>query len=55
VQAHFCYRSVGKANPKLFKEPAFLVTFDEGGGGYWDSGFMQPLDFFGTARASRWS
>ena len=35
-----------KANPKLFKETAFLVTFDEGGG-YWDSGFVQPLDFFG--------
>jgi phospholipase C len=35
-----------KASPKLFKETAFFVTFDEGGG-YWDSGFMQPLDFFG--------
>jgi phospholipase C len=35
-----------KAKPKLFKETALLVTFDEGGG-YWDSGFMQPLDFFG--------
>jgi phospholipase C len=35
-----------KAHPDLFKETAFFVTFDEGGG-YWDSGFMQPLDFFG--------
>jgi phospholipase C len=35
-----------KANPQLFASTAFLVTFDEGGG-YWDSGFMQPLDFFG--------
>jgi phospholipase C len=23
-----------------------LITFDEGGG-YWDSGYVQPLDFFG--------
>ena len=35
-----------KAHPKLFKETAFFITFDEGGG-YWDSGFFQPLDFFG--------
>jgi phospholipase C len=35
-----------KANNDLFKETAFFVTFDEGGG-YWDSGFLQPLDFFG--------
>jgi phospholipase C len=34
------------ANQKLFAETAFIVTFDEGGG-YWDSGFFQPLDFFG--------
>jgi phospholipase C len=32
--------------PELFAETAFIVTFDEGGG-FWDSGFMQPLDFFG--------
>jgi phospholipase C len=25
---------------------ATVITFDEGGG-YWDSGFIQPLDFFG--------
>ncbi|VTZ52018.1 Phosphoesterase [Methylocella tundrae] len=35
-----------KANPKLWAETAILVTFDEGGG-YWDSGYVQPLDFFG--------
>jgi len=23
-----------------------IITFDEGGG-YWDSGFIQPIDFFG--------
>jgi phospholipase C len=34
------------ANPALFNETAFLVTFDEGGG-YWDSGIFLPLDFFG--------
>jgi phospholipase C len=34
------------ANQELFAETAFIVTFDEGGG-YWDSGFFQPLDFFG--------
>jgi Phosphoesterase family len=32
--------------PRLFKSTAFFVTFDEGGG-YWDSGFFQPIDFFG--------
>jgi phospholipase C len=35
-----------KLHPDLFKETALFVTFDEGGG-YWDSGFIQPLDFFG--------
>jgi phospholipase C len=35
-----------KKQPELFKETAFIVTFDEGGG-YWDSGSFQPLDFFG--------
>ena len=34
------------AHPELFAETAFIVTFDEGGG-YWDSGFFQPVDFFG--------
>jgi phospholipase C len=35
-----------KANPKLWADTAIMVTFDEGGG-YWDSGYVQPLDFFG--------
>jgi phospholipase C len=35
-----------KANPTLWKDTAILITFDEGGG-YYDSGYVQPLDFFG--------
>jgi phospholipase C len=35
-----------KANPKLWKQTAVLVTVDEGGG-YYDSGYIQPVDFFG--------
>jgi len=35
-----------KANPKLWASTAIVVTFDEGGG-YYDSGYIQPLDFFG--------
>jgi phospholipase C len=31
---------------ELAEETAFIITFDEGGG-YYDSGFFQPLDFFG--------
>jgi phospholipase C len=34
------------ARPELFAETALIVTFDEGGG-YYDSGYIQPLDFFG--------
>ena len=34
------------ANPKLKARTAVFVAFDEGGG-YYDSGFIQPLDFFG--------
>jgi phospholipase C len=33
-------------NPKLKAETAIFITFDEGGG-YYDSGYIQPLDFFG--------
>ncbi len=33
-------------HPKLFADSAIFVTFDEGGG-YYDSGYIQPLDFFG--------
>ena len=35
-----------KANPELWKSTAIFVTTDEGGG-YYDSGYVQPLDFFG--------
>lgn len=35
-----------QANPALFAETAIFVTFDEGGG-YYDSGYVQPLDFQG--------
>jgi phospholipase C len=35
-----------QANPSLWKDTAIFVTFDEGGG-YYDSGYVQPLDFFG--------
>ena len=35
-----------KNNPTLWKDTAIFVTFDEGGG-YYDSGYVQPLDFFG--------
>ncbi|MBV9373985.1 MAG: phosphoesterase, partial [Alphaproteobacteria bacterium] len=34
------------SNPELKSETAVFITFDEGGG-YYDSGFIQPLDFFG--------
>jgi len=35
-----------QANPELWKSTAIFITVDEGGG-YWDSGYIQPLDFFG--------
>lgn len=35
-----------QANPELWATTAVFVTFDEGGG-YYDSGYVQPLDFFG--------
>jgi phospholipase C len=35
-----------KANPKLWKDTAIFITFDEGGG-YYDSGYVQPVDYFG--------
>jgi phospholipase C len=35
-----------QAHPKLWKNTAIFVTFDEGGG-YYDSGYVQPVDFFG--------
>jgi hypothetical protein len=34
------------AKPELMAKTAFIITFDEGGG-YYDSGYIQPIDFFG--------
>jgi phospholipase C len=34
------------ANPELFASTVLFITVDEGGG-YYDSGYIQPLDFFG--------
>jgi phospholipase C len=36
-----------QSNKEQWKETAIFVTVDEGGG-YYDSGFIQPVDFFGT-------
>ncbi|HXJ19268.1 MAG TPA: alkaline phosphatase family protein [Polyangia bacterium] len=35
-----------KSHPDLWKDTAIFITFDEGGG-YYDAGYVQPLDFFG--------
>jgi phospholipase C len=35
-----------KANPSLWATTAIMITEDEGGG-YYDSGYVQPLDYFG--------
>jgi phospholipase C len=35
-----------QSNPDLWSSTAVFITVDEGGG-YWDSGYIQPLDFFG--------
>ena len=35
-----------KSNPTLWANTAIFITFDEGGG-YYDSGYVQPLDYFG--------
>jgi len=44
----FCQKIINtaKANAELWRTTAILITFDEGGGWY-DSGFIQPIDFFG--------
>jgi phospholipase C len=39
--------SLAQSNPEQWNETAIFVTVDEGGG-YYDSGFIQPVDFFGT-------
>jgi phospholipase C len=38
---------LAQSNPEQWAETAIFVTVDEGGG-YYDSGFIQPVDFFGT-------
>jgi phospholipase C len=35
-----------KGNPTLWNDTAIFITFDEGGG-YYDSGYIQLLDYFG--------
>ena len=35
-----------QANPKVWEQTAILITYDEGGG-YFDSGYVQAVDFFG--------
>jgi phospholipase C len=35
-----------QANPSLWATTAIFITMDEGGG-YYDSGYVQPLDYFG--------
>jgi phospholipase C len=37
---------MAKANPQVWNDTVIMVTFDEGGG-YYDSGYVQPIDFFG--------
>jgi phospholipase C len=38
---------LAQSNRKQWAQTAIFVTVDEGGG-YYDSGFIQPVDFFGT-------
>jgi phospholipase C len=38
--------SAVQADPNLWNDTAIMITFDEGGG-YYDSGYVQPLDYFG--------
>lgn len=44
----FCRKIVDmiQGNPAPWKETAIMITVDEGGG-YYDSGYVQPIDFFG--------
>ncbi len=44
----FCLKiiNMAKANPTLWASTAIMITFDEGGG-YFDSGYVQTIDFFG--------
>ncbi len=38
--------ALAQANPTLWASTAIFLTMDEGGG-YYDSGYVQPLDYFG--------
>jgi phospholipase C len=38
---------LAQSNPEQWAKTAIFVTVDEGGG-FYDSGFIQPVDFFGT-------
>ena len=38
---------LARSNKQLWKDTAIFVTVDEGGG-YYDLGFIQPVDFFGA-------
>jgi len=40
-------------NKALWQDTAIIITFDEGGG-YYDSGYIQPIDFLVTVRVFRW-
>jgi phospholipase C len=44
----FCKKIIDmtKANPGLWANTAIIITVDEGGG-FYDSGYVQPIDFFG--------
>jgi phospholipase C len=44
----FCQKIIDmvQANPSEWASTAIMITFDEGGG-FWDSGYIQPIDFFG--------
>jgi phospholipase C len=44
----FCQKIIemAQANPAVWANTAVMITFDEGGG-FWDSGYVQTIDFFG--------
>jgi phospholipase C len=44
----FCQKIIEmvQLNPTVWANTAIVITFDEGGG-FWDSGYIQPIDFFG--------
>jgi len=44
----FCRKLIEtvQADPALWSGTAIIITFDEGGG-YYDGGYIQPVDFFG--------